>query len=139
MNNITGIEYKPPVTTESGNIIANTKKTYQKISQIHFCPICNNLMKFIQEMGPNNTTIQNWFCPVCNYKENFTADIFVITKSNQSKPIDYSLYKFDQSLKRCYNNCPNCKENRELCIFYYENNSMKNGYVCTTCGKFFTN
>ena len=69
----------------------------------------------------------------------FTANIFVIAKSNQSKPIDYSLYKYDQSLKRCYNECPNCKKIRELCIFYYENNSMKNGYVCTTCGKFFTN
>lgn len=139
MNNITGIEYNPPNVSETGEIPANSKKVYDKISQIHFCPICNNLMKFIQDSGTNNTTTQNWFCPVCNYKENFRANIFVITKSNQTKPIDYSLYKFDQSLKRCYNNCPNCNNIRELCIFYYENDSMKNGYVCTTCGKFFTN
>ena len=91
------------------------------------------------ESEKNNTTNQNWLCPVCNYKEKFTANIFVIAKSNQLKPIDYSLYKYDQSLKRCYNECPKCKKIRELCIFYYENNSMKNGYVCTYCGKFFTN
>jgi hypothetical protein len=139
MNNITGIEYNPPIVSETGEITANNSKVYDKISQIHFCPICNNLMKFIQDNGTNNTTTQNWFCTVCNYKEKFTANIFVITKSNQTKPIDYSLYKFDQSLKRCYNNCPNCNNIRELCIFYYENDSMKNGYVCTTCGKFFTN
>ena len=95
------------------------------------------IIKSVQ--SKNNTTNQNWLCPVCNYKEKFTANIFVIAKSNQSKPIDYSLYKYDQSLKRCYNKCPNCKKIRELCIFYYENNSMKNGYVCTYCGKFFTN
>lgn len=139
MNNITGIEYQPSVIVEGKPQEPNSNKTYTKISQIHFCPVCNNLMKFIQESEKNNTTNQNWLCPVCNYKEKFTANIFVIAKSNQSKPIDYSLYKYDQSLKRCYNKCPNCKKIRELCIFYYENNSMKNGYVCTYCGKFFTN
>lgn len=131
-----GITYNPPVYNELGQVKPVNEKKYKQISQIHFCPVCNNLMKFIQE-GTNIT--QNWLCPVCNYKETFTADIFVITKSNQTKPIDYSLYKFDQSLKRCYSMCPHCKKNTELCIFYYENDSMKNGYVCTECNNFFKN
>ena len=79
MNNITGIEYTPSVNVE-GKQIPNSNKTYTKISQIHFCPVCNNLMKFIQESEKNNTTNQNWLCPVCNYKEKFTANIFVIAK-----------------------------------------------------------
>ena len=119
-----GVNYNPTVESTS---------TYKNITQIHFCPICNNLMKFKE----GNTL--SWVCPVCEHTEVFTADKIIISEAEQYRPVDYSLYKYDQSLKRCHGVCPVCKDNRELCVFYYTNNSMKNGYICTTCGSFFQN
>lgn len=113
---------------------------YKNITQIHFCPVCNNVLKFQENYNGSNVTGEYyWICPVCNYKEKFTVNKISISNVNQYKPIDYSLYKYDQSLKRCHNFCPNCKKVTELCIFYYENNSMKNGYVCVQCNNFFKN
>lgn len=112
---------------------------YNNITQIHFCPMCNNLMKFVEIQGTNYHVNLSWVCPVCEYTEIFTANKIIIAEANQVKPIDYSLYKYDQSLKRCYGYCPNCKQQTELCIFYYENDSMNNGYVCTQCNQFFKN
>ena len=125
-----GVEYTSNVNS----------KQYSNITQIHFCPISNNLMMFKENNNNNmNAVTYEWACLVCNYKEAFTVDSIVISTAEQYKPIDYSLYKFDKSLKRCKGNCPYCKSIQELCIFYYENNSMKNGYVCTNCDKFFKN
>lgn len=120
-----GINYNPNTLT---------RNSYDNITQIHFCPICNNLMTFKE--AENNLW---WSCSVCDYKEIFNVNKIIITDANQYKPVDYSLYKYDQSLKRCHNKCPICKEIRELCIFYYTNDSMKNGYVCTHCNSFFKN
>lgn len=111
-----------------------TRTSYDNITQIHFCPICNNLMTF---KDINNEL--KWVCSICNYNEIFSVNKIVISEANQYKPVDYTLYKYDQSLKRCHNYCPNCQKVTELCIFYYTNDSMKNGYVCTECDSFFKN
>lgn len=121
-----GVKYHEGKTT--------TGTTYDTISQIHFCPACNNLMVF-REDGSKCF----WDCPVCKYSETFDVKKIIINDSKQYKPIDYSLYKHDRSLKRCHNKCPHCNEIQEVCIFYHENNSMKNGYVCTKCNNFYTN
>ena len=124
-----GIKYTPTVKG-----VSNASTTYTNITQIHFCPVCNNLMKFKEEK--HNFS---WNCPVCEYVEAFTADKIIISEAEQYRPVDYSLYQYDQSLKRCHGTCPVCRDNRELCVFYYTNDSMKNGYICTTCGSFFQN
>lgn len=107
---------------------------YDNITQIHFCPVCHNLMRF-KEKG----SILEWSCPVCDFNEAFTASKIVISEADQYRPVDYSLYKYDQSLKRCHGYCPVCQGIQELCVFYYKSDSMKNGYICTSCGLFFEN
>lgn len=105
------------------NLTTNDIKKLSGTS-VQFCSKCDNLMKY--------TIDGKWICTVCN----FTVDAqnFVVTfPETRPDSSDYSLYSYDNTLKRIYRFCPVCKSNQEMVVFYGKEKTMTNNYVCTYC------
>lgn len=120
-------------------------KLLDKIKNMKFCSICNN-MYYIQIDKSNNNTL-TYYCRNCgNVDSNLENNVCIInTKTNNSISFDNIVNeytKLDPSLPRVNNIlCPNndCTTNinpeteKEIIYLRYDHDNMKYLYICSHC------
>jgi DNA-directed RNA polymerase subunit M/transcription elongation factor TFIIS len=103
-----------------------------------FCPECENILYYNEE----SNKLMN-FCKTCGYK-NESSEILIQSKNyKENNKLGYESrrnYIYDPTYARTiYYKCPNtsCKthedESKKEAIFFNENNSLKQVFVCAYC------